>query len=157
GGDQVLEGGTLVTAMDELDGLVRMKPVVILRDDLELAIDAGREPVGRQHDLEPRERQNADNERNEQEETLAHLDILGQFGGDRMYNVAVESVGKVKVVISDCHLSAGRFYEGRLNPHEDFHFDDEMVDLFEHFSSGQYGEGPGGPVEVELIIAGDYL
>lgn len=64
---------------------------------------------------------------------------------------------KAKVIISDCHLSAGRFLEGKLNPHEDFHFDDEMVDLFEYFSKGQYGEGPTGPVDVELIIAGDFL
>lgn len=60
-------------------------------------------------------------------------------------------------MISDCHLSAGRFFEGRLNPHEDFHFDDEMVDLFEYFSSGDYGGGPGGPVEVELFINGDFF
>jgi UDP-2,3-diacylglucosamine pyrophosphatase LpxH len=66
-------------------------------------------------------------------------------------------VEKFKVVISDCHLSAGRFFEGQLNPHEDFHFDDEMCDLFEHFSTGRYGEGPDGPVEVELFINGDFL
>lgn len=67
------------------------------------------------------------------------------------------SRAKYKVVVSDCHLSAGRFFEGRLNPHEDFHSDDEMVDLFEYFSSGEYGNGPDGPVEVELIIAGDFF
>jgi UDP-2,3-diacylglucosamine pyrophosphatase LpxH len=64
---------------------------------------------------------------------------------------------KFKFVISDCHLSAGRFYEGRLNPHEDFHFDEEMVRLFEHFSQGRYGSGPDGPVDVELVIAGDFF
>ena len=64
---------------------------------------------------------------------------------------------KIKIVISDCHLSAGRFFEGRLNAHEDFNFDDEMCSLFDHFSSGAYGEGPDGPVEVELFINGDYL
>jgi UDP-2,3-diacylglucosamine pyrophosphatase LpxH len=66
-------------------------------------------------------------------------------------------VKKVKFVISDCHLSAGRFFEGQLNPHEDFHFDDEMCELFEHFSKGEYGEGPDGPVDVELFINGDYF
>jgi UDP-2,3-diacylglucosamine pyrophosphatase LpxH len=66
-------------------------------------------------------------------------------------------VDKVKVVISDCHLSAGRFFEGRLNLHEDFHFDEEMCDLFEHFSSGKYGESAEGPVDVELFINGDFL
>ena len=59
--------------------------------------------------------------------------------------------------MSDCHLSAGRFYEGRLNVHEDFHFDQEMCNLIEYFSTGTYGEGPQGPVEVELFINGDYL
>lgn len=57
------------------------------------------------------------------------------------------------IVISDCHLSAGRVFEGRLNPHEDFHFDSEMVELFNHYSTGAYGEG----AEVELVIAGDYF
>src|SRR4051812_12424370 len=69
----------------------------------------------------------------------------------------MKSVDKFKLIISDCHLSAGRFFEGHLNPHEDFHFDDEMCDLFEHFSSGDYGDGPSGPVDVELIINGDYF
>lgn len=64
---------------------------------------------------------------------------------------------KIKFVISDCHLSAGRFFEGHLNPHEDFHFDDEMCELFDYFSSGEYEVGPNGPVEVELIINGDFF
>lgn len=65
---------------------------------------------------------------------------------------------KYKIIISDCHLSAGRFYEGQLNPYEDFHFDDDMVGFFDYFSSGQYGFHPNGdPVEVELILNGDYL
>ena len=56
-------------------------------------------------------------------------------------------------VISDCHLSAGHVFEGKNNPHEDFHFDEEMCDLFRHFSTGKYGDG----VHVELVIAGDYF
>jgi UDP-2,3-diacylglucosamine pyrophosphatase LpxH len=67
------------------------------------------------------------------------------------------SAGRFKIVISDCHLSAGRFFEGSLNPHEDFFFDDEMCEFFRYFSTGEYGSGPSGPVEVELIINGDYL
>ena len=63
----------------------------------------------------------------------------------------------MKFIISDCHLSAGKIFEGALNPHEDFHFDDEMCELFQYFSSGSYGEGPEGPVDVELFINGDYL
>ena len=64
---------------------------------------------------------------------------------------------KFKLVISDCHLSCGRFFEGRLNPHEDFHFDDEMCDLIEYFSTGEFGENESGSVDVELVIAGDYF
>jgi len=64
---------------------------------------------------------------------------------------------KVLIVISDCHLSAGRFFEGHLNPHEDFYFDDEMCEFFNYFSTGNYGDGPQGPVEVELFINGDYF
>lgn len=64
---------------------------------------------------------------------------------------------KIKIVISDCHLSAGRFFENRLNVHEDFNFDDEMCDFFNYFSTGIYGEGPDGPIDVELLLNGDYL
>lgn len=62
-------------------------------------------------------------------------------------------VEKIKIVISDCHLSAGLTFESAKNPHEDFFFDEEMVAFFEYFSTGKYGEG----AEVELIINGDYL
>lgn len=64
---------------------------------------------------------------------------------------------KYKVVISDCHLSAGRYFEGKFNPHEDFFFDQEMIEFFEYFSTGLYGDGANGPVDVELVINGDYL
>ncbi len=64
---------------------------------------------------------------------------------------------RFKIVISDCHLSAGRFFEGSLNPHEDFFFDDEMCEFFQHFSTGRYGTTQDGPVEVELVINGDFL
>jgi len=69
----------------------------------------------------------------------------------------VDPHSKYKIVISDCHLSAGRFFEGQLNPHEDFFFDEEMCEMFEYFSTGAYGDGPSGPVDVELFINGDYL
>ncbi len=61
---------------------------------------------------------------------------------------------KIKIVVSDCHLSAGRFFEGKHNPYEDFLFDDEMVDLITYFSTGKYGDAID---EVELVLAGDYL
>jgi UDP-2,3-diacylglucosamine pyrophosphatase LpxH len=64
---------------------------------------------------------------------------------------------KIKIVISDCHLSAGKFFEGRLNVHEDFNFDTEMCDFFHYFSTGIYGETADGPTDVELFINGDYL
>lgn len=65
------------------------------------------------------------------------------------------------IVISDCHLSAGKNFEGRHNVHEDFAFDDEMVDFIDYFSTGEYGETSIGstrrPVQVELVINGDYF
>lgn len=66
-------------------------------------------------------------------------------------------VEKVKVVISDCHLSGGRIFEGSLNPHEDFHFDEEMCAFVRHFSTGEYDEQDGVPVDVELFINGDFF
>lgn len=60
---------------------------------------------------------------------------------------------KLKLVISDCHLSAGLHFESEKNPHEDFFFDDEMIEFFEYFSTGKHGDG----WDVELIINGDYL
>lgn len=56
-------------------------------------------------------------------------------------------------MISDCHLSAGRTFEGSLNPYEDFILDEEMLSFFDYFSTGKYGEG----VPVDLIINGDYF
>jgi UDP-2,3-diacylglucosamine pyrophosphatase LpxH len=60
---------------------------------------------------------------------------------------------KYKIVISDCHLSAGLRFESSRNPYEDFFFDEEMIDFLKHFSNGVYGHG----VDVELIINGDFL
>lgn len=60
---------------------------------------------------------------------------------------------KFKLVISDCHLGAGRFVDHRLNPHEDFAWDGEMIQFLRHFSTGDFGAGK----EVELIINGDFL
>lgn len=72
-------------------------------------------------------------------------------------NLYLDVNEQYKVVISDCHLSAGRYFEGKFNPHEDFFFDQEMIEFFEYFSTGLYGDGGQGPVNVELIINGDYL
>jgi len=63
-----------------------------------------------------------------------------------------------KIIISDCHLSGGKFFEGALNPYEDFHHDEDMAAFFDFFSNGIYATHPdGSPVEVELILNGDYL
>ena len=65
---------------------------------------------------------------------------------------------KFKVILSDCHLSAGKFFEGHRNPHEDFKADQEMCDLIEYFSTGVYDAFEDGtPVEVELVLGGDYF
>lgn len=60
---------------------------------------------------------------------------------------------KIKLIISDCHLSGGLYFQGERNPHEDFYFDEEMIAFFEYFSSGEYGDG----CEVEFILNGDFL
>ena len=59
---------------------------------------------------------------------------------------------KIKIVVSDCHLSAGRFYLGRLNPHEDFTFDDDLCDLIRYYSTGEFAD-----TEAELVLAGDFF
>jgi UDP-2,3-diacylglucosamine pyrophosphatase LpxH len=65
---------------------------------------------------------------------------------------------RYKIVISDCHLSAGRFFEGSLNPYEDFLLDEEMASFFDYFSSGKYDLNPEGEaIRVDLIINGDYF
>jgi UDP-2,3-diacylglucosamine pyrophosphatase LpxH len=59
-------------------------------------------------------------------------------------------VAKTILVISDIHLGAGSFVEGRKNYLEDFHYDSEMVEFLNYYSRGIYLER-----EVELIINGD--
>ena len=60
---------------------------------------------------------------------------------------------KIKLVTSDMHLSSGPFLDGKINPHEDFHFDPEFVEFLDYFSTGNYGD----ECEVELILNGDVL
>lgn len=57
---------------------------------------------------------------------------------------------KTVLVISDLHLGAGPFVEGRKNFLEDFHFDEELAEFLYYYSSGDYAER-----EVELVINGD--
>lgn len=54
--------------------------------------------------------------------------------------------------ISDLHLGGGAHINGRKNLLEDFHSDDELIQFFDFYSSGEYQNK-----EVEIIINGDYL
>lgn len=60
---------------------------------------------------------------------------------------------KIKLVISDCHLSRGKWLpDGRRNPLEDFHQDQRLLEMLDHYSSGQYAD-----YDVELIVNGDFF
>lgn len=57
---------------------------------------------------------------------------------------------KTILVISDIHLGAGAYVGNRRNLLEDFHYDRELVEFFEYYSTGDYAHR-----EVELVINGD--
>jgi len=60
---------------------------------------------------------------------------------------------RIKLVISDFHLSAGaRLADGTRNPLEDFREDQKFAEFLEHYSMREFAE-----VDVELIINGDFL
>jgi UDP-2,3-diacylglucosamine pyrophosphatase LpxH len=59
---------------------------------------------------------------------------------------------KVVLVISDLHLSAGKMIKGKRNLLEDFHYDNELIDFLDYYSTGDYAG-----IEVELVINGDFL
>ncbi len=59
---------------------------------------------------------------------------------------------KIALVISDLHLGAGAIFNEKLNYLEDFHYDRELVDFLNYFSTGEYSSK-----EIELIINGDFL
>lgn len=61
-------------------------------------------------------------------------------------------VNKTFIIISDLHLGAGYFINGTKNNLEDFHYDQELVQLFEFYCEKKYQNR-----EVELIINGDFL
>ena len=54
------------------------------------------------------------------------------------------------LVISDIHLGAGFYVGSRRNLLEDFHYDRELVEFIEYYSTAEYANR-----EVELIINGD--
>jgi UDP-2,3-diacylglucosamine pyrophosphatase LpxH len=64
----------------------------------------------------------------------------------------LSSIKKVILVISDLHLSAGKIIKGKRNLLEDFHYDNELVDFLNYYSSDFYLD-----LEVELVINGDFL
>ena len=60
---------------------------------------------------------------------------------------------KIKLVISDFHIGAGRFLpDGCPNLLEDFIYDLLFIDFLQHYSSGEYESA-----DIELIINGDFL
>jgi UDP-2,3-diacylglucosamine pyrophosphatase LpxH len=63
------------------------------------------------------------------------------------------SVTKIKLVISDFHLSRGKWLpDGRRNPLEDFHQDQRFYEFLDHYSKGKYENA-----DVELIVNGDFF
>ena len=62
------------------------------------------------------------------------------------------NVQKVVLVISDLHLSAGKMIKGKRNLLEDFHYDSELIDFLNYYSSGDYKD-----IQVELVINADFL
>ena len=63
-----------------------------------------------------------------------------------------DKIEKTILVISDIHLGAGTYVDGKRNYLEDFHYDQEMVDFLDYYSSGSYSEQT-----VELVINGDFF
>lgn len=59
-------------------------------------------------------------------------------------------VKKLILVISDIHLGAGKYVNGQRNFLEDFHYDKELVDFLNYYSTKEFEKTP-----VELIINGD--
>src|SRR4051794_761153 len=61
--------------------------------------------------------------------------------------------GKIKLVVSDFHLSRGKWLpNGRRNPLEDFHQDVKFKEFLEHYSTDAHAD-----FDVELIINGDFF
>lgn len=53
-------------------------------------------------------------------------------------------------MISDLHLGAGHYIDGKPNVLEDFHYDEELVEFLKYYSEGEFANRT-----VELIINGD--
>ena len=63
-----------------------------------------------------------------------------------------DKVNRIILVISDTHLGAGIYVDGKRNYLEDFHYDQEMVEFLKYYSSGRHLNQ-----DVELIINGDFF
>lgn len=63
-----------------------------------------------------------------------------------------DKIEKTILVISDIHLGAGEYVNGKRNLLEDFHADEELVEFLDYYSKGDYAVR-----EVELIINGDFF
>ena len=63
-----------------------------------------------------------------------------------------QKISKTLIVISDIHLGAGPNIEGHRNHLEDFHYDKELVDFLDYYSSDEFKNR-----SIELIINGDFL
>ena len=61
-------------------------------------------------------------------------------------------IHKTILVISDLHLGAGLSVNHRKNVLEDFHYDKELIEFIDYYSTGVYLER-----QVELIINGDFF
>ncbi|MBL6989256.1 MAG: metallophosphoesterase [Bacteriovoracaceae bacterium] len=61
-----------------------------------------------------------------------------------------EKVYRTVIVLSDLHMGAGVVVNDRKNYLEDFHYDKELIDLLEYYSSGKFYNR-----EVELVLNGD--
>ena len=63
-----------------------------------------------------------------------------------------EKTDKIILCVSDLHLGAGIFCDGKKNYLEDFKYDKEFVEFINFYSSGAYLKK-----EIELVINGDFL
>ncbi len=61
-----------------------------------------------------------------------------------------DKIKKTVIILSDLHLGAGAKVGDRRNHLEEFHYDKELVDLFEYYSSDEYFGR-----DVELVLNGD--
>ena len=76
----------------------------------------------------------------------------GKNEGRKLRFLRKKTRKKVCLVISDLHLGAGYFFDGKVNNLEDFNYDQELVQFFQYYSSGKY-KG----IDVEVVINGDFI